>query len=268
MFLKLFKHDFKESKQEMIIINILLLILTVGLAFAIRMQMETVLFMLGSVYFFFYFAYFGLLIRSLIKTLNNRLFTREGYLTLTLPVSIDKILLSKFLINFFWLAVAGITMMISAVLMIMILGGADFINFLAEFFTWLVDVSGPHFFVIAITIFINMLIGYVQIIAVILATLALMNIGKIKKNKTLVGIGILLIFIFATGMLSLILNDITNDLGLYFHEGSFIFGSRPSILSFPLFRVASLFITLASTIGAYFLTRYLIQNKLELENSL
>jgi len=268
MLLKLFKHGFKESRQEMIIINIMLIAFSLGLALSIRLEMNTFIIVFGSVYFFFYFAYFALLIRGLIRTLNNRLFTREGYLTLTLPVSIDKILISKFLINFFWLAIAGITMMISVMLMILILGGVNFINMLSEFFTLLVDINWAHFFIIVIIMFINMLINYIQIIAVILAVLALMNIGKIKKNKTIVGIGLLLIFLFVTGMLSIILNDATNGLGLYYHNGGFVFGAQPGNFTFPLFRVASLAITIFSTVGAYFLTRYLIQNKLELENSL
>ena len=98
MLKKLIKNEFKESYKEMLILYGISLVAAIAFACLILLKefdllIISILPLVGIVISIEIF-----LAININRSFNKRLFSKEGYLTLSIPVKISKILLSKYLV--------------------------------------------------------------------------------------------------------------------------------------------------------------------------
>lgn len=209
-----------------------------------------------------------LFIINLIKSFYISIFSDEGYLTLSFPKTTDSLLLSKIIANLFWIIMLFITFVIGFLILNISLTGS--LNDLFVFFT---DLLSKYNNLIAFPFYIiNGLINNVMIFVLLLLSFTLINLGNLKKAKILLGI---LIFIGINYILNTC--DIFSDLisfGIAIDADNnilFIFGRITSdsynynnIVSY-LFNIPEFIFDIGVILGGYILTRYLINNKIEIE---
>jgi hypothetical protein len=191
-------------------------------------------------------AVFFVLVRIIAKNFNTKLFSSNGYLTLTTPVSIDALILSKIIVSMLWTLVIILGLVFSSTIILSAVFNSDWSGFGYLLFTalWtsLSNYTG-RFVLVLIQVFLIILC----IIVTLLFVLVLTNTGRLRKYKALKGI-----FIF---------------IGIFFVLASLmsLFGEAMLNTSFLAFQWISIVLMLVWSVGTYFLSRFLIKTKLELE---
>ncbi|MGT2947778.1 hypothetical protein [Streptococcus devriesei] len=130
MFGKLLKYEFKSVGAWFFGLYGLAVFISLGLGVwfsrNIKLQKETsfnsntqdiLLFALSSALVAVFIAIFIATLLIIIRRFYNNIFGREGYLTLTLPVSTHKTILAKLLTGFIWNVCSGMIFMISVFLL-------------------------------------------------------------------------------------------------------------------------------------------------------
>lgn len=262
---KIIKHEFKDTWLEITIICgafIAMATISALVLKYIRFYYFSSLLIIAMV--ILYIVALAVVLINIIKSFNNRIFGNEGYLTLTLPISIDKILLGKIIVNFIWMITVAGTLIIGLGIMFIIienLNPGDISYMLRDVF----DNFGNFILSIAV-ILIQALFALVLLVFV----LSVLNIGRIKKFKFLVGI--VLYYIIST-----IIGWLGNLLLIFpyrakIRNGELLFERftlrNSDIFYDPLMGYINLnlmFWCLVGIFGFYFLTRHFIKNLLELE---
>lgn len=260
---KAIKHEFKDSWLEITIICVAFIIMSAITAFLLRLSSSYFSSLLVIAMILLYGIAIVVLLINIIRSFNNRIFGNEGYLTLTLPISIDKIILSKLIVNFIlMIAVAG-TLIIGIGLMLIIIGDFD-TNSIIVIFEAIFNNFGSFVLTIIYTL-IQALFALVLLVFV----LSILNIGKIRKFKFLVGIILYYIISTIVGWLGNLLLIIPYR--ALFSNGSLTFEKftiQNQFILAPLMGYINLNVTfwsLVAIVGFYLLTRYIIKNLLELE---
>ncbi|EHI69585.1 ABC transporter permease [Streptococcus ictaluri] len=199
---------------------------------------------------------FGALIAgSLLSTLliiinrfSKNIFGRQGYLTLTLPVSDHQIILSKCLVSFvcslFNFLILGVAIVI---LVIPIVGAKEAFDFLKEGFT------SAHLSN-SLLILLYFLTSYLA--GILLIYLAI-SIGQLFSNKR--GLMAFIAYFTLSILISLALTYINTQLfGIDTQEDSYPFGEQQLLL---ILSAEQFVITLIS----YFATHFIIKNKLNIQ---
>ncbi len=110
MFGKLLKHEIRHSARYNLVIYIVALAVTLVMGVSLLTESTA----LGTVSCFaIYITGFATVVVTLVSVIKNfydTLFSRQGYLTLTLPVKGSALLLSKVLISFLWIIVGFLIM--------------------------------------------------------------------------------------------------------------------------------------------------------------
>lgn len=284
-FLKVLKYEFLENLSSILIINGILLILILAFRLLIG-AMDNV----GNInliaMLLVFIAPLGILCSLIfltivvVKSLYSRLFTTEGYLILSLPVSIDSILISKIIVSSTWILLSSFVAIVWAYLMIMSMehGSASFLSAIMRWLAIIVK-SNPLYIIHHIWI---ILLWIIKPIVMILFILALLNIGKINRFRALAGIIIFFIlmilenlcFGFVRIMLyemlvytgGNMLNSSDMAMGLYHILPMLSYDmsmNNNTMLGLKVVLIES-FITITTILIYYFLSRYLIKNKLEI----
>ena len=181
MALKLIKHEFKNSWLEITIICPAIIIVSLIFSLSVSIQGESYLVAIMSILTLslLYIAAVSLVIINIVRSINKKLFSNEGYLTLTLPVSVDQLILTKVFVNFIWIVVTFITFFVSLLLIGSTLG--------ADAFSSVASYVYEHPLIVLLAIIFTSIEALVFIVSLILV-LGLLNTGRIKKLKLLVGI--------------------------------------------------------------------------------
>lgn len=121
MLLKLLKHEIKTNRA----VYIILFIATVILSLLFRLTTTGVIHQDNPfsvvVSFLYVFAVLATIIYvfvMIIISFNNSMFRRSGYLTLTLPVSVEKIILVKMIMAAFWMFASISVVLLSSLILI------------------------------------------------------------------------------------------------------------------------------------------------------
>lgn len=245
MFLKLLKYDFAENCASILLINgiLLALILFINIGMDLRAGFGLVALFgiapLGIICSIVFLSF------AIIKSLYLRLFSREGYLTLSLPVGIDSILCSKILANSAWVALSVIV----AGLWVAIVADFSSIQLLFNALTNTIA-QYPLFSCLVV---LNGLFNIISSIVLILLVIALLNIGKITRFKGFFGVLIFMIFVSIEGAIG----------GGFANEMFFDFRQEIGTQMINSLFFALIFCVVKTAIY-YALTRYLVQNKLEI----
>lgn len=259
---KLLKHEFKNSYFEILITNIVFVVLSLFVAVTLTSRSAVILILSLTTLFIVIIALFVILIYNIIKSFNKKMFTSEGYLTFTLPVSVDSLIISKLICNivlyfFTVLCVAFGFFIILAV-------NIDFDNLVKIFKEILQIINILPLLIRAIAFAFQLILT----LLILLFALALLNAGKIRRHKMLVGFavffGIALIFNWVSNLFVVL------PYGLHYFDGFNIvhFEDYHGLAGLDIYIVLNfnkLFWTLLFIPGLYFLSRNLIYKHLELE---
>ena len=227
------------------------------------LTMLALLSMPASIWLVIAAAVYAVAIRILVLyRFYRRLFTDEGYLTFTLPVTTHQILLSGFVSMSVWTLLAALIALLTGGLvlssmfsMMNVLTGMNDINMLediAQELQWIFMGNGDDLAIQIISIVASFLAGIIQP----MVSLALGSIVA-KKNKLLAGIGIY----FGINMVVSAVSGIVNVIAVLGDELiTYNTGNYTATLTILLPALVSL----AFAIGGYFLTHYLLDKKLNL----
>jgi len=259
---KLLKHDIRDSYLEVVILCGALLLASVVTMLGIVVLNPFLMGIGGLMWTILAFAIGFVILKIVVKNFHSKLFTNVGYLTLTTPVSIDKILISKILVSMLWNFAAMLTIIVSYV--IIIAGMMSFVSpdVLIEFFGYF----GEYIIRAVRAITFNQILfviegglvaltGSVASIVTLLFVLTLVNTGRGRKYKF---IKALVIYI-----------GLTNVLYIFWYI--MIFSFLPGIIRFGpevflhLLLWAIIIINILWIVGLYIGSRMLIIKKLELE---
>lgn len=196
------------------------------------------------------FAFMGISIAILVNVIvnfNRSMYKRPGYLTLTLPVSTEKLVGAKFLGSLIWVFVSSIVLTIGVVVLVILVGEIP----IDVIFNALGELVGAVFENFGVVI-VNLLDSLTMVSSMILsfyATITLTKTKYIPKYKTVVGM-ILYVVVLILGVNILLWNPIAE----------FIAGLDTISSS-----VFSIVINLILSVSFYLLTVYLIDHKIEVE---
>lgn len=196
------------------------------------------------------FAFIGISIAinvNVILNFNRSMYKRPGYLTLTLPVSTNKLLAVKYLGSLIWVFIGYLVLAIGIVILSLLVGGVDFKDIL-EGGNILINILGEKVdeFILQT---INYLAGISTMILSFFFMITLTKTKYIPKYKTALGIGIYFLGLVLIAKIILLL-----PIGNFISNLTFIQITICEILFNCLF--AGVF---------YFLTIYLIDHKIEVE---
>lgn len=275
----LFKHELKNHFWEIVIlssINILICVLFgIYLRFFDSDNIVSTLILGGlTMSFIGVFIATGIVfIVSVIKSFNTKLFTNEGYLTFVLPVSLDKLLIVKYLVNLLWVIIIGLSYIIGILILFLLLIDVDtreVLKFLLD--TVKICINSP---LMCILIIIENLTYVIFYFSVLFFVLAILNCGKIKKGKFILGIALYMVITRVINFISTILSlvslsiviDETGKLKVIFINvfSEIVNNTNFDLYELEIMNINSYIIIVASLVGLYLLARFIINKKLELE---
>lgn len=108
MFGKLLKHELRHTARYHFAILIVSVIATLVMGVSLVFESEELMSMAMLPLILVAFAVIVVSLVSIIKNFYETIFSRQGYLTLTLPVKGSQLLASKVIISFFWVIVSYI----------------------------------------------------------------------------------------------------------------------------------------------------------------
>ena len=276
------KHTFKESYKSMLILNgvllgsmflISLFILIVNEAFLLT-PFGSFFIVMGAILIvvLIYAAIIGI-IYTVYKTMNQKLFTNEGYLTFTLPVSVDSIIISKIVVNLIWIFVLIITTILGFLL---IIGSATLKNMediitigtMLKQFLETLKLNSEIEFVEIIALFFNLLLYLIISILSLLFffnVLAFVNTGTLKKGKSVLAI---IMYIFGIELFTMILMLIAQfaavGIAYDYNLSKYVFAFGNLTNGAYLINFTALIVYGGSMVGLYMLAKFILKKKIEL----
>ena len=201
------------------------------------------------------------LILSLVRYYKN-LFTQEGYLTFTLPVTNQQLLFVKVVTSLTCLALSIVTIIISALI------AFATVYDISNFFTVLHDTFFSDNVFVGILSLILFIIAFIIVgIYYILLYFGCITVGQTsRKNRIMMAIGVYFVYYFATQVLSLILIfilGILSEFGLFGFLGPILYANPVNILIIIPTTIIIIYGGLSTAF--YFIIMKILNNKLNLE---
>jgi len=279
MFAKLLKHEWKSTAGILGIFSIaalgvgilgaviLRILVTFGESIvATESPLVLVLFALGMMLFFLFLALVvygaGTQFFLLYRFYKNK-FTDQGYLTFTLPVNSHQIFLSSLLNIVIWTTISTLVIL-TAVAIALVFGTAseglvnpDALSFVLELIFGLTVLYGSLFD--GATVIITLIQAVISLFSGILLMMTCITIGAViaKKHKILTAFGIYYGISTVVGVLS----SVGMILFMLVEFSELAGGGDLSLVLIFLFETV---LQLAMAIGGYFLSTWLMQNRLNL----
>ena len=265
----LMKYAIKDSWKGIVIGNGAFIVGTILLALLVRVLSINFMtstfgaFLITSVFLavaMIFVVGICLVIANLIKTLYQKLFTNEGYLTFTLPVTTDELIFSRILTNLIWATTTTIATVISVVLGALIM--ADKIQFL-EVFYYVAVLLGDNVFIIISQVFM-WLVNYVIEVLIIILSLAISRSSMKEKGRNVVAILLAIAMFYGLSLISQASELIGIGWGLNV-SGNIVFSAfhNNNVYAY-VFNITEFVFDCGIAVGLYFATRHMLSNKLEL----
>ena len=189
MLRKLLKYEFKSTARKFLplygAIVAISLLLNLGVRFPHLITMNI---LSGFILFGLFVALAILTLTTVIKRFKDNLLSDEGYLMFTLPVSCEKLILSKLLAAIVWIISSGIFAVISALL---IMANKAFLEEMSELFNQLPELlallTAEHI-VIGILFLITVFTQSVYFVLLIYTSISVSQISVFNKHRTAVSI--------------------------------------------------------------------------------
>lgn len=271
MLIKLTKHEFRATGRIMLPLYLILLVTSVGANLTTRGLLDTgfvVLDMLGVLLISaFFLAIMGVCVMSLavmIQRFYKNLLGDEGYVMMTLPVSIHQQIWSKIIVSAVWFALTVITIILACCIM------AYQVGLVTQFFRALGDILSQltaYYALNGVAIVLELLVlCFVGAAATCLQFYAALSIGQSRPNHKLAW-SVLFYFVlqFAIQMVVSVLMAVLGETPLYewfIYTFDFHINGMTAI-----HLMMALMILLTAVYGAifYFLTTFFLKKHLNLE---
>ena len=228
-------------------------------------------------YILVFFAAIILILKNIIMSFYKKMFDKQGYLTFTLPVSTNQIILSKLIVNFLWVIFSFLVLTLSGIIVFLI-ASEQSIEILKTVFNEVYLQLEKFGLLRADLIILYSIVGLVGIIIgleYLLVILSLLNIGKFKKHKFIKGILIFIVFNFVINIISsIILMIFPYFIGIELKEqglvGKLQIYSLSNILNsevaiIPIVFLGQIILMIIELVAFYLISKVLIEKKLELE---
>jgi hypothetical protein len=225
MLIKSIKHDLLSTYRDFLSVYSALLVIALIGPFIVNSGVEWMIAILFLGIFGFSVATFVITFLTIIRLYNRRLFSSEGYLTLTLPVKTSTTIIAKVVTGFIWSTLTVIVFGLST----LIFGGIYYwtndvfnsIDYLAllDFLKMINDTGAVWTAVQSIIVALPLtIVDSIYSLVLLIFVMTLINTSFIKKYKVPVGIAVYMVI---SGLLSTIL-------GL-FHGSAIIFSTGDPI---------------------------------------
>lgn len=271
---KMIKQSFKETYKKMLLMNGVLLFsfvllgVTISLSNSVFIVSPIGAFIISSFMIFTFIMMISSLIfilQTMFKLLYQKLFTNEGYLTFTLPVSVDSLIISRLIVNIVWCIFNALVSIIGIFIVFFIVSVKDFEDIFTIFKAF--DLTGLDFieFISIIFYFIVSIIFIACALLMILSALAFSNSGTLKKGKTALAVLLyIIIFNFYSVLISMFSTFFSFGIAFDYNTNKYIFAFGSVFKYNYLINFIPLLLGIASLIGLYYLCRYLLKKKIEL----
>lgn len=213
MLSKLIKYDIRSTWRDFagIYMSILLGVIIVPLIIN-NINNEIVNMAAGFLAFGIAVAVAVVMIANLFKIFNTNVFSKEGYLTMTLPVTPTQIVISKLIVSSMWIVLTGVISLIGLFIFVLILTPpTSFMDMATGFQELMARLNGQSTLTIILLILSCILSATKEVAKLFLAC----SIAHLKQlNRFRVPVGILSYFIFSW-METLIVQIVTLTAGLF-----------------------------------------------------
>jgi len=230
MLIKSIKHDLLSTYRDFLSVYSALLVIALIGPFIVNSGVEWMIAILFLGIFGFSVATFVITFLTIIRLYNRRLFSAEGYLTLTLPVKTSTTIIAKVVTGFIWstltVIVFGISMLIFGLIYYWTNGAFKSVDYLAlmDVLKMITD-TGAVWTVIQ-SVFVGLpltIVDSIYSLVLLVFVMTLINTSLIKKYKVPVGIAIYMVI---SGLLSSVL-AIFHGAAIVFSTGDPMFITGP-----------------------------------------
>jgi len=230
MLIKSIKHDLLSTYRDFLSVYSALLVIALIGPFIVNSGVEWMIAILFLGIFGFSVATFVITFLTIIRLYNRRLFSAEGYLTLTLPVKTSTTIIAKVVTGFIWstltVIVFGISMLIFGLIYYWTNGAFKSVDYLAlmDIIEMITD-TGAVWTVIQ-SVFVGLpltILDSIYSLVLLVFVMTLINTSLIKKYKVPVGIAIYMVI---SGLLSSVL-AIFHGAAIVFSTGDPMFITGP-----------------------------------------
>ena len=281
MLIKLIKHDLLATYREFTGLYVALISMAIVGPVVISTKNEWLIAILFFGLFGFTIATLVVTFMTIIKLYSRRLFSDEGYLTLTLPVKTRDTIASKVATGVFWsfatIAVFFLSFTLFTTIFYFILTGTQWYDVSVDIAAILGQISDTGIFNV---LFNASLLGFplsfmdtVYSMTLLLFIITLVNTSLIRKNRVAAGVAL---YLLASMILGSILSNLHGEsilfteLILKLNESSGIADVANALRAFNFtFNGMDYAITLVGKliyiVGLGFGTHWLLENKLEIE---
>lgn len=271
MFLKLLRHEFKANAATYLILYGVCLTISVIVRFSVpvistqllndsTVQLEyflhvSLLWMLFLTMFIVgvYIFFFAVVMISF----NKSMYKKPGYLTLTLPISTNQLILSKLIGSLIWFCLTGIILYISTLIM--------FSQYSLVIDVILLTFQDQSAFAWFVLVCMQFLVHGIKYILMIFLVVTAVNTKAIKSHRKMIGTLLFIIFVW---IINFIQNNLTESTISYFSSNR----SFPLVNSIQTINeyiidgfIPSITIPVLVSIFCFFMIRYFLKNKIELD---
>ncbi len=192
---KLIKYDIRSTWRDFagVYLSILLGVLIVPLLFN-NINNEIINMTAGFIATGIVIATIVVMIVNLFRIFNKNVFSKEGYLTMTLPVTSQQIVFSKLLVSAMWIILTGIVSVVGLFIFLLILDPVSYASLSTAFekLTSMIDSQGY----LAVTLIIlSMIASTIKEIAKLFLACSIAHLKQLNRFR--IPIGILSYFIFS-----------------------------------------------------------------------
>lgn len=252
--LKLLKYDFTQSYRAYgLIFSIFLMVSFLSSFIVVNKIMEVVV---RGIVITFVISLFVLVITNVIRFYNESMFKDSGYLTLTLPVSTHKIVLSKIITTAVWYVITVFVLLLGIFISFLPLFESNFIYIIFDLFKQILEFIKSIFTDLDMFLFVcNFIMSFLLFIIKIYFVITIIQTKFVRKNKLAVGIIIYIV-------LELIISTIS---GFFFTQNIInqIFIASDIVFSLDTL-IPSILIDTSFILVLYYLTVYIIDNMIEI----
>lgn len=200
------------------------------------------------------------------KSIIDRIFSDEGYLTMSFPVTTHQLILSKVISLVIW----GICFLVVNFIGVLIVSTIIYLHQGNEWIDIFKDVLGNIniFNIDSLISFVKFIIGIILVILAIFTSYSLINFIRIEKNKTFYCVCFFLILVFIYSLIYNITDifyfglykDINNHYTFLFNWSDNIHEYYYTVISFT-----EVIFDIIAIVGMYFVNYHIIDKELELD---
>ena len=266
--LKLLKHEFKVNRSAFLSFYAAVLVLSLLLRLTnfTNVGDDTAGIVVGLLMIIYIFGIMGCYIYvmvAIVRAFNKSMFKKQGYLTLTLPVSTGKLVLSKLLMAAFWIIVSTVVVFLSLVIMI-----PDFAGAMGEIGEFLVRYGFD------LTLWLTLLLALFSLFEAILLFFfccTFVNTKYVKGHRLIIGIGVYMVIYFVTSLVqNLFMNssaiDALNGVTYTYSYDAYLNETATAVNDVLMSTIVpGIVFALIISVLCFFGIKYLVDKKIELD---